>query len=277
MPDLFYLVSKWWKQILLVEVLALAIVTVVLYTRPTRYLSVATAIPASSYAADKASVFNSGIQLLYPPVGTPDDLDMIVGTAQLDTVYIAVAEQFSLPDHYKVEEKERAAILKSAFLLKLNTRVIKSDFSELKVKVWDTDRDLAPLLANAILEKLQSIHQDLQNSNNIASLKSLQTGRQKIQAQIDSIDNSADQKSIAPQNALRKLALSEQLQQYEKLVGQYQLMVDSKPPVLIVVEKARAASWPDKPKKLPLLAGTFVLTFLFSLVLALVLEKRKTY
>jgi uncharacterized protein involved in exopolysaccharide biosynthesis len=53
-------------------------------------------------------------------------------------------------------------------------------------------------------------------------------------------------------------------------------MVDSKPPVLIIVERARPTDWPDKPETLPILAGTFVISLLFSLVLALFLEKRKT-
>ena len=96
MPDIFYLVSKWWKQILSIVILSLAAVGTILYLQPVKYLSTTTALPASSYAADKASIFNNNIQQLYPAMGTPDDLDMIVGTAQLDTVYIAVAEEFDL-------------------------------------------------------------------------------------------------------------------------------------------------------------------------------------
>jgi uncharacterized protein involved in exopolysaccharide biosynthesis len=279
MPDIFYLVSKWWKQMLAIVILSLVVVGTVLYLKPVQYLSTTTALPASSYFKDKASLFNENIQSLYPAMGTPDDLDMIVGTAQLDTVYIAVAGEFNLHDHYKTEEKGEAALLKAAYFLKSNTKVIKSDFSELKVKVWDTDKNLAPQLANAIMDKLQSIHQDLQNSNNISSLKSLQSGKEKIQTQIDSINNFLQHADITSVNAERyttkRSILSEQLQQYEKLISQYQLMVDSKAPVLIIVEKARASSWPDKPKKLPLLAATFVLSFLFALLLALLLEKRK--
>jgi uncharacterized protein involved in exopolysaccharide biosynthesis len=279
MPDIFYLVSKWWKQILAIVLLSLVVVGTILYLKPMKYLSTTTALPASSYLKDKASLFNENIQSLYPAMGTPDELDVIVGTAQLDTVYIAVATEFNLYDHYKMQEQGEAAVLKAAGLLKANTKVIKSDFSELKVKVWDTDKNLAPQLANAIISKLQSIHQDLQNSNNISSLKSLQFGKEKIQAQIDSINNYLQHADITSANAERfttkRSILSEQSQQYEKLISQFQLMVDSKAPVLIVVEKARVSSLPDKPKKLPLLAATFVLSFLFALLLALLLEKRK--
>jgi uncharacterized protein involved in exopolysaccharide biosynthesis len=263
MPDIFYIISKWWKQMLLIIVISLLIAGAVLYLKPVKYLSVATALPASSYASDKASIFNNNIQQLYPSMGTPDDLDKIIGTAQLDTVYIAVAGEFNLYDHYKVHDQEEPALLKAAYLLKTNTKVIKSDFSELKVKVWDTDKKLAPQLANAIMDRLQSIHQDLQNRSNVSLLKNLQAGKEKILAQLDST-------SMA-----KREVLSEQLQQYEKLIGQYQLMVDSKAPVLIIVEKARVSNRPDKPKKMLVLFATFVLSSLFAFLLALLLEGRR--
>ena len=37
---------------------------------------------------------------------SPDDLDMIIGTANLDTVYIAVTEQFNFSDHYKIKKEK---------------------------------------------------------------------------------------------------------------------------------------------------------------------------
>jgi hypothetical protein len=280
MPDIFYLFSKWWKQIFSVVALTLVTTGIILYLKPSRYLSIATALPASSYAADKASVFEHNIQTLYSPLGTTDDLDVIVGTAQLDTPYISMAEKFDLASHYKVKEQGEAATLKAAYLLKKNTRVIKSEYSELKVKVWDEDRAFAPQLANAVLEKLQDIHRDLQNSNNIASLKNLQSGKEKVQAQVDSINGLLKNADISPaaaeMYATRRTALSVQLQQYEKLISEYQLMVESKPPVLIVVEKARVSNWPDQPKRIPVLVASFVLSLVFSLMVILVMEKRKT-
>ena len=280
MPDLFYLVSKWWKQMLAIVLASLAVVSITLYLKPARYLSTATALPASSYATDKASVFNANIQQLYSAMGTPDDLDMIVGTGQLDTVYLAIAAQANLADHYKVEEQGDAAIRKAAFLLKANTRVIKSDYSELKIKVWDKDKEVAPMLANAIMDKLQAIHQDIQNSNNISLIKSLQSGREKLQANIDSINNylkkALIEEGLTGSYTVRRAALIDQVQQYEKLIGEYQLLVDNKTPVLITVDKARVTDWPDTPKRIPVLVATLVLSLFFSLFVILLIEKRKS-
>ncbi len=258
--------------------ISLVAVSIVLYLKPAQYLSTTTALPASTFAADKASIFNDNIQQLYPAMGSPGDLDMIIGTAQLDTVYLALADEFDLAGHYKIREQGDAAKRKAANRLKANTKVTRSDFSELKVKVWDADKTFAPQMANAITEKLQTIHQDIQNSNNISLIKKLESGAEKLQADIDSFDF---RKMIADswgpseaQEATRK-AKGEQVQQYEKLINQYQLLVDSKQPVLIIIDKARVADWPDKPKKLPILLATLVLSILFSLCIALLLEKRK--
>jgi uncharacterized protein involved in exopolysaccharide biosynthesis len=258
MPDIFDLLKNWWKQVFGVVILSILAVGIITYLKPRQYLSVATAIPSSAFAADKSTIFSNNIRELYASLGTPDDLDMILGTAKLDTVYLAVTDQFNLFDHYKVKEQGEAARVKSALLLKKNTRVIKSDYGELKVKVWDTDRQLAPQLANAIMKVVQDIHSNLKNKANQHTLDALLETFNHSGKDSTSISLSADQKD-----------------EYMKLISEYQVVVNTKSPALLVVENARASSWPDRPKRIQVLAATAVLGFLFALLTALVLERRK--
>ncbi len=274
MPDIFYLISKWWKQMMAITGLSLLIVGIIIFLKPNQYLSIATAVPASLYSTDKSKIFNENIEALYSELGNPDDLDMIIGTAKLDTVYLAVTDQFNLFDHYKIPVKDETARYKAAKLLIRNTKVMKSEYGELKVKLWDTDKNLAPQLANAILDKLQAIHQDLQSINNKASLNGLQKASAKIKFQLDSIQNIS--KSNDEMNAAMSKGLMDQLRQYEKLINEYQLVIDSKAPVLMIVEKARASSRPDRPRRLQIMIAAGVLSLLFSLLAVLVIERRKT-
>jgi len=269
MPDIFDLIARWWKQMLAVMALSLLAVGIITFLKPRQYLSVTTAVPASSFASDKGKIFNENIRELYSTLGTPDDLDMILGTANLDTVYLFVADQFNLFDHYKMKEEGAAARTKAASLLKKNTKVMKSEYGELKVKVWDTDKNLAPQLANAFMNRLQAIHADLQGAGNQAALIGLQTGKKKIQLQSDSITG------ISEPVIERKKVLQDQVRQYEKLISEYQLMVDSKPPVLIVVEIAKPSAWTDRPRRMQIMIATAILSFLFALLAALVLERKK--
>ncbi|MBS1919718.1 MAG: hypothetical protein JST17_05670 [Bacteroidetes bacterium] len=271
MPDFFYLLSKWWKQILSMVLLSLLIVAIIVFMEPPKYLSVATAVPASSVASDKSRIFGENIEALYSNLGSPDDLDMIVGTGQLDTVYLAVTDQFNLYDHYKIQANKEVTRIKSAALLKKNTEIQKSGYGELKVKVWDTDKNLAPQLANSLMEKLQSIYRDLQSKNNAAILNDLKTGMIKLKDSIGILQSAANSKPDTSGLSVLKT----QLQKYQQLIGEYQLMVDNKPSALLIVERARPALLPDKPERLEILIATLVLSFLFALSIALILEKRK--
>ncbi len=279
MPDIFYLIAKWWKQIVAIVFVSLGAVTIVLFTQKEYYLSVSTALPGNSLNADKSRIFSDNIQSLYPSIGTPDELDKIVGTAQLDTVYLAIAGEFDLGTHYAIKELSSARITKAAALLKKNTSVMKSDYGELKVKVWDTDKMMAASLSNSIMSTLEKIHRNIQNESNLIALQTLRAGQQKIQLRIDSIPvflrNADITEATSQQMSQRQKVLIEQVQQYEKLIGEYQLIADSNPAVLIVVEKARSATWPDKPRRMQILIATAFLSLVFALLLVLLLERRK--
>lgn len=263
MPDIFDLTGRWWKQMLAVVILSLLAVGVITYLKPRKYLSVATAVPASSFASDKSKIFNENIEALYSTLGTPDDLDMIVGTANLDTVYIAVAEQLNLSQYYKMKEEGGAAIEKAASLLKADTKVMKSEYGELKVKVWHTNNELAPQMANAIMTLLDAIHRDLQSAGNRTTKEALIKAKERIQMQMDTLPPSLHGE------------LQERILGYEKMIDEYQLMIEMKPPVLIVAEHAKATNWPDKPKRMQVMIATAVLSLLFALLAALVMERRK--
>lgn len=265
MPDLTDLFKKWWKQILFTVVLAATATGAIVFLSERQYLSVATAVPASTYLSDKSKVFNENIEALYSSLGTADDLDLVTGTAKLDTVYLAVTDLFNLADHYKTKEKGDAGRTRSAALLKKNTRVMKSEYGELKVKVWDTDRNLAPQLANAVLDQLQAIHTRLQNNGNEVTLQGLLKRKEQILLQIDSAGGSPE----------KLVNIKEQLAQYEKYISEYRLMIDTKPPALIVVEKAKAAERPDRPRRMQFIIAAAFLGFLFSLLVAVVLDRKK--
>jgi hypothetical protein len=275
MPDIFNLLARWWKQMLLVIIVAVAIVAAIVFSEKPLYLSVTTALPASGILTDKAKIFNNNIEGLYSSLGDPDDLDKILGTAQLDTVYLAVAIAYNLWDHYKIGKKEEQ-VRGSAAILQSNSKVFRSEYGELKIKVWDTDKNLAPQLANAILEKLNSIHQSVAAISNEKVLESLKMGKEKLAKRIDSARSNEPARQVPETSASASTSiLLGQLQQYEELIGEYQLTLDTKPAVLVVVEEARASEKPDKPQRLKLLIATAVISFLFSFLLALFLERRK--
>jgi uncharacterized protein involved in exopolysaccharide biosynthesis len=279
MPDLFDLMWRWRKQILLLVIITLVVTSVIVFLVPKRYVSITTALPASSYATDKTSVFSQNLQNLYSTIGLPDDLDKILGTAHLDTVYRSVVVQLDLTTHFGLSKTDAGAVSKAASVLQKHTSVIKSDYGELKVKAWDVDRELAANLANAIMEKLQQMHQDIQTLSNSTMLSKINEEYVKKKIDYEKLTDSlqhASNASLIDLLTVQKSSLLQQIQEYEKLTSQYKLMIEAKPQVLIIIEKATPAMAPDQPKPLRAITAAVILSFLFGILTALILDRRKS-
>lgn len=285
MPDLLLVFAKRWKLMLAITFLAVALALIIVLLVPKQYLSVATALPVNSVTADKARMFNPNIQDLYSDFGSPDELDKIEGTATLDTIFIAASKEFHLPEHYSISDNTEG-FFKAVQKLKKSSKIERSSYGELKVKVWDKDRNMAAAIANFLMQKLQEIHQHLQNESNVSALKNIEqayASKQKEYLQLaDSLNTGkadASNKNLIEAKAeiikTKRSAIAEQLQEYEKMIGQYQLAVTTNAPVLLIVESARPSVCADKPNVLSTVLFTFFSALLFSFLLALFIESRK--
>ncbi len=269
MPDLISIIERWWKLIAGLTIVNIILAFVLLLFIPKQYLSVATALPASAVSADKSGIFNTNVQELYSSLGSPDDLDKIIGTANLDTLYIALVKEYNLSGGRKDD-------INAALALKKNIKVIKSEYGELKIKVWNEDSKLAAALANGLLQKLQQLHQSLQNQNNALTLQKLQETYAAMQnTYLTQGDTSGSKdRSKATMLAIKNKNQQDQLNQYEKLIAEYQLVLNTNPPALLIVELARVASKPDKPKIWQTILLTAFVSVVFGLLLAFFLQGR---
>ena len=272
MPDLITVFARWWKFIIGITILAAVIAFVVSIFSPKEYLSEATALPANSMIADKARIFNKNIEALYSDIGTADELDRLEGTGTLDTLYIAAADSFNLGMHYGYGE-EGEADFKAARKLKKNSKIARSAYGELKVKVWDEDRNLSAALANFLMGRLQSIHQQMQNETSLVILEKMKTDYASKQQQFNNYSDTVQ--SNAEIRTAKKAALLAQIVDYEKMINEYQLAINTNPPVLLIVEYARASIWADKPRTLQNMAFTIVVAVGLTFLVALYMESRK--
>lgn len=277
MPDLLNIFGKRWKLMLLLTALATLIAFFAALFSPKKYLSVATALPANPVMADKARLFNNNIEALYSDFGSPDELDKLEGTATLDTIFIAAAQQLNLVRHYSISSSNES-LFKAAKYLKKNSNISRSGYGELKVKVWDKDRNTSAVIANFLLQKIQELHQHLLNQSNISALEILKKeyeGRQKQFLQL--ADSSAMTMSAGEKEILRTKmnAVAGQLTDYENRIDQYQLAIKTNAPVLLVVENARAPLSADKPRIGQTTGFVFFGALVFSFLLALFIEGRK--
>ena len=276
MPDLITVFSRWWKWIIGMTVLAALAAFIATLLSPKEYLSEATALPANSVVADKARLFNTNIEALYSELGSPDELDRMEGTGLLDTLYLAVARGHNLAQKYGMGN-DAEGLFKAARKLKKNSRIARSGFGELKIKVWDENRDHAAQLANSLLDGMQSLHQQLQNENNLAILDRLRADYGARQTQYRALSDSMKQLAGADAELVhaRRAAVFEQLVQYEKLVDQYTMAAATNPQVLLTVERARPSPWPDKPRTLQTVLLAIIGAGAFAWIVALFMDRKR--
>ncbi|MFN2438297.1 MAG: hypothetical protein ABR503_03790 [Chitinophagaceae bacterium] len=271
MPDLVSIIEKWWKLIAGLTIVNTILAFILLLFMPKQYLSIVTALPASSVSADKARIFSTNVQQLYSSLGHPDDLDRIIGTSKLDTLYIALVKEYNLNQDFNNESNAVQS-------LKKDIKVIKSEYGELKIKVWNKDAQLAASLANGLLQKLQLLHQLLQNQSNALTLKKLQETYTSMQnSYLTNADSSVRNSRGKVVLSIKNRSLQEQLDQYEKLIAEYQLVLNTNSPALLVVEHARPSFKPDKPNILQTLLLTAFVSVVFGLLLAFFLQGRNSY
>jgi hypothetical protein len=276
MPDIFSIISRWWKMIFGLTLLASLAALAACWLSPKQYASTVTALPGNSALSDKARIFNKNIQYLYSRLGSPDELDRIEGTAALDTIYIATAKDFNLVDHYSVKSSKNA-LYEAAEELKSKSRISRSAYGELKVKAWDRDRNMSAALANGIFRHIQQLHQQLHQQDNAYVLQKL---REDLLARQHQFRLTADslrylEAEYAELLTVRRNALLQQVQEQEKLIAEYELALSTNPPVLVPVESARPSLRPEKPRTVQTVLLTAFASALFFFLLALVLESRK--
>ncbi|MBO9659682.1 MAG: hypothetical protein J7527_12745, partial [Chitinophagaceae bacterium] len=187
MPDIIQLLADWKKQISIVVLISVIVAAGIVFIIPPKYLAIATALPANPITADKSLIFNDNIRDVYSSIGTPTELDRVVGTAQSDTIYLSVAQKFDLVSFYKIDKDKDFALMKAAKQLKEDSKVSKTEFGELMIRVWCSNKLLAPQLANAMMDELALMHQEILNRNNQLVLKNIRDAIHLIYSGADSL------------------------------------------------------------------------------------------
>lgn len=281
MPDLLTVLIRKWKFIFALSLLSAITALIVALLTPKQYLATATALPANTVLSDKASIFNQNIEALYSDFGTPDDLDRMEGTAALDTIFIAASKEFNLPQHYSIRHSNEP-FFSAALHLKKNSKINRSAYGELKIKVWDKDKNMSATLANYLMQKLQQIYQSLLNVTNVTTVRKLKENYAALQNQYLQLTDSLHKMKGDSLNGSKQIikmklaAIGDQLQQYQKSIDQYELAIATNTPVLLIVENARPPQKADKPDVLPLVIFVFAAAFILSFLIMLFVETRNS-
>jgi uncharacterized protein involved in exopolysaccharide biosynthesis len=250
----FQLIGQYRNKLLIMTGAVTAVALLVSLLLPNEYLSQASILPANSKMMDKQRLFSENIQELYSAYGNAEDLDRLYATMRSNEVLNVVADSFQLMSHYHLEDVKNGRI-KSYKKFRKNLDLEKTEYGEIRIRVWDKDSVLSAQLANAIVARTREVSDKMFTAFYEQSISRMQKELLVKSTMMASVNDS-----------LQKNELSHELAIIRNRMTEYQVTQLNPPPSVFVLEKAEPSPIADKPKVLLNVMVSFILGAFCSLL-----------
>lgn len=272
--------QKRLKGIAIFIAVSLIVAAIAVFFADKYYRSSALIVPANSSLADKARLFNTNVQNLYPFLGNSDDAETLFGIAKSDTIFYRLIDAFNLVDYYHSKGSNDAQKRKNTLTqLQKDLKIEKTEFNQLKIIAFTKDPQLSANIVNNTIEIIQQIEQQMWKLVYQNSVTQLHQSLSALENQYRSIADSISKTTIPYKKELletQRLSTLEQIKQFLKSENEFKLAVETTPPTLYTIEKAFPSVSADKPLLVPTLLAVFFISFVFATITALVFERKQT-
>jgi len=277
MPHTIQVLQKHTRFILLFTLFAMLVAFVTVLLVPKYFRSSARIIAANPQLTDKSRLFNENIQGLYSYFCSGDDLDRIIGIADMDTTYYQLVDQFNLMDYYQLDNDSLPLLRRKAVLkLKKDISFQRTEQGQMRVQCWTKDKQLSADIINTMIrivqQKLESIWLSNYQEASAQLNASIVHNEQQYAALNDSISKAGRAQQILLQKHMETLL--EELSRYRKTAASFQLMGETVPPALYVLEPAVPSVKAERPDKLNTVLISGLAGFLFSILFLLLKDRR---
>jgi capsular polysaccharide biosynthesis protein len=227
------------------------------------YMSQASILPANSKMMDKQRLFSENIQELYSAYGNSEDLDRLFATMRSKEVLNTVADSFRLIKHYHLEDVKNGRI-KTYKKFRKNIELAKTEYGEIRIRVWDKDSLLSAQIANAIVSRTREVSDKMFTGFYEQSISRME---KELSVKSELVKTVTD--------SLQKRELDNDLAIIRNRITEYRVTQLNPPPSLFILEKAEPSPIPDKPKILLNVMVSFILASFCSLLWLALLYARK--
>ena len=271
--------QRRWKLITAFVAISLVVTSILLVFIPRQYESIAVATAGNPLLSDKAYLFNQNVDQLYSNYGNADDIDRLLGIANLDTTYNLLVDSFKLYNYYTTSKSNKAIRRRNAVLgLKKDVQIQKNELNQFTLSVWNKHPVVAANIANSMLGIIQKITANgLQKSyeQTLFLLDSTLVGMQSEYEEITNISRERQTPKTAVEliNA-KKATLLEQMKQYQKTYSEVAMAAANVQPSVIVLQSATPAVKAGKPPVLAWLLGVLLTSTTFGLLAVLLYDRK---
>ena len=268
----FEVIRKRWKQAAILVLLGSLATGVILFIQKPYFRSSAVFTAANPNLGDRSNIYRTEFWEQYFYYGGELDNDRLMALARSEEMCRFMVDSFRLMKHYKIDSSNVKAAYLADYEYKENVHIHKNEFGHVKVNVWDTDKQLAAAIANAIVTRTNQ--KSVASSNNM-KLEILQKLQHDFNTQKDTLQQIEQQLQSGADAFLlaRKTDIINRLNETEKLIQQFNTSVNNVSS-LFVIEEALPALKKDKPKIIAGVIMAAVVSFIFSVLLLLFVEWR---
>ncbi|BFG70715.1 hypothetical protein KACHI17_15960 [Sediminibacterium sp. KACHI17] len=277
MANTVQVLQKNTRFIFFFTLLAMLIAFATVMLVPKYFRSSARIIAANPQLADKSRLFNENIQALYSYFGSGDDLDRIIGVADMDTTYKQLIDQFDLINYYELQGDSVPLLRRKAVLkLKKDISFQRTEQGQMRIICWTKDSRLSANIINSMIEIVQGKLESIWLSNYQDAVSKLNASILINEQRYASLSDSISKVKPAQQTLLQKHmeTLLEELSRYRKTAASFTLMGETAPPALYVLETAVPAAKAERPDKLNAILISGLAGFLFSILFLLLKDRR---
>ncbi|RSK29486.1 GumC domain-containing protein [Hymenobacter metallilatus] len=187
---LWPIINRWKKLVGLALVLALVASIVVALLLPNVYKSTAVFFPTNPQTTDPDRIATEGSKLELG--GRTEDLDRVITIGESQPVAELIIKRFRLHQHYATgpvgdDAADDAALRKFSS----NLDIVHNERDAIELTFFDEDKQLAARIANALVQVIDSVNQQLtlENRRNVLGIyqqryqflnKEFETSRQKL-------------------------------------------------------------------------------------------------
>lgn len=205
--------KQYFQWFVIAGILSIVTGLAISFLLPTEYQSETIILPARHFSVSKMLIEpNVGNQEDYLEIGDDDDLEKLLQLIYSDELKLLLANKMNLWKRWKIHNKEyKLYYLKSKWEHYVN--IYRTNYSSVKIKVYDRNPDTAALLANTIVELIDTIQKNMTQERVNAALKIVKQEYENTIQRINEMEDSL--------KSLRKLGIYDYKEQIKAFSKQY--------------------------------------------------------
>ncbi len=284
MEELVRILLKWYRKILLLSALAAVLSAFVAFLLPEYYTASNIFIPANPHLMDRTNLFSlQGKDETVYLFGGPNDIYRIFTMAQSRKLENYIIDKFNLYNHYEIDTTDRVAEYWVKEALHSYFKLQKTPQGMVEVAVTDKDPVFAADMANAIVQRLDTLNKEIVFENKRKTLKMYANQKEvkyhELQMLKDSLLSSIKQN---PKDTITAKLLKDVIKgvmgEYNtsKIIYEQQLTAVNEPfSTIYVLESAVPPVKRSKPVRWVIVLSATLAAFLAGILYALLAERYK--